>query len=192
MSFGLGLDRLERSAYYHRLKDFLSADNVRRLANIGVRIVLAPHHHLANKVKNLDFGVPVEIARPENVSYWIRHAKMLVTDFSSVSIDFLFQGKPTVYWMLDHDDLLLDRANTDDGGKVVSALKEVHKLFNQVFSVSEVMEIIEHYAKNGFVLEPEKKAVAETFFAYKTDVCRHLYEGLEAVAMKNGTKEVQK
>ena len=192
MSFGLGLDRLERSAYYHRLKDFLSADNVRRLANIGVRIVLAPHHHLANKVKNLDFGVPVEIARPENISYWIRHAKMLVTDFSSVSIDFLFQGKPTVYWMLDHDDLLLDRANTDDGGKVVSALKEVHKLFNQVFSVSEVMEIIEHYAKNGFVLEPEKKAVAETFFAYKTDVCRHLYEGLEAVAMKNGTKEVQK
>ena len=191
MSLGLGVDRLERSAYYHRLKDFLSADNVKRLADLGVRIVLAPHHHLANKVKDLDFGLPVEIAPPENVSYWIRHAKMLVTDFSSVSIDFLFQGKPTVYWMLDHDDLLLDRANTNDGAKVVSALKEVRGLFNQVFKVSEVMGLIEHYAKNGFVLEPEKKAIAETFFAHKTDVCRHLYEGLEAVAAKSEAKEVQ-
>lgn len=190
-SLSQGMERIEKSAYFQRLKGFLSASNLKRLAAMGVRIVLAPHHHLANNVSRLDFRVPVEIASPENVSYWVRHAKMLVTDFSSISIDFLFQGKPVVYWMIDSDDLLLDRANTDDGGKVVSAEKEVRELFNQVFSVNDMMALIEYYANNGFVLEPEKKAVSETFFAHKTDVCRHLYESLEAVAAKNKESEVR-
>ena len=178
-SFNAGIERLKKSAYYNRLREFLSAGNVARMKAKGVRIVLAPHHHLVNCIKELDFGVPVEIASSADVSYWIRHAKMLVTDFSSVSIDFLFQNKPVAFWVLDRDDFLLDRALHDDGGKVVSAMRELKALFNVVGSSREVVDVVCRYADGGFVLEPENRAVAESFFMHKKDICQHVYEAIE-------------
>ena len=179
MSFGLGDGHLENSAYYHRLRDFLKSSNIQRLRELGIKIILAPHHHLANKIKDLDFGVPVDMVDPGEVSYWIRRARMLVTDFSSVSIDFLFLGKPVVYWMIDADDLILDRANTDDGGKVISALCETKTLFNQVFESSEVLALIERYAKNNFCIEEENMRIVNKLFANRKDISKMLYQKIE-------------
>lgn len=184
-SFNAGVERLRKSAYYNRLREFLSERTMARMKALGVRVVLAPHHHLANAIKDLDFGVPVEMASPGSVSYWIRHAKMLVTDFSSVSIDFLFQNKPVVYWILDRDDFLLDRSLHDDGGKVASAVRELKALFNVVDSSQETVDAICRYADRSFALEPENRAIAESLFAHRRDICRHVYEAIErAVAGK--------
>ena len=178
-SFDQGMNCIERSAYYQRLKNLLSPKNLERFRQIGIKIVLAPHHHLADKVRDLNFDSSVEIVDTNMVSYWIRHAKMLVTDLSSVSIDFLFQEKPVVYWMLDHDDLLLDQSVHDDGGKVHSALGELKSVFNQVFRESEVVRLIEDYAKNDFKLEDEKRVVARSFFATKDRISENLYRAIE-------------
>ena len=178
-SFDQGMERLGESAYFHRLRALLAPDNIARLKAHGVRVVLAPHHHLANAVKNLDFGVDVEIASPNSVSYWIRHAKMLVTDFSSVSIDFHFQNKPVIYWVLDHDDLLLDPLVAEDGGKVLRAVENLKTLCNVETSMQGVLESIERYARADFALEPEKRAIAESLFMHKTDICRHVYTAVE-------------
>ena len=178
-SFNAGIERIKDSAYYHGLKRLLSAENVERLAKKGVKIVFAAHHHLTSHVKDLDFDVPVQVVPSSDISYWIRHAVVCVTDFSSVSIDFLFQNKPTVYWLPDVDDELLDPNVSDDGGKVRSATVELRNLFNVVDSAESVIEMVEHYAAVDFVLEPEKRAIAETFFAHKKDVCQTLYESLE-------------
>ena len=185
-SFGGSPEKMEASAYFNRLKSLFSAQNLQRLESLGLRFVLAPHHHLVNRIGNLDFKVPVETVGPDKVSYWIRRAKMLVTDFSSVSIDFLFQGKPTVYWMLDADDVRLDPKDADDGGKVASALKETKNIYNQVFRASEVMDKIEYYANNGFRLEPEKKAVADSCFANRSGISKHLYEAIEESVKRLG------
>ena len=178
-SFNAGMDRLKKSAYFNRLREFLSTKNVERIKGKGARIILAPHHHLVNCIKDLDFGVPVEIASPSDISYWIRHAKMLVTDFSSVSIDFLFLNKPVVFWILDRDDFLLDRNLHDDGGKVTSAIRELQSLFNVTGSSSETVAAVCRYADSDFALEPEKRKVAESLFMHKHDICRHVYESIE-------------
>ena len=190
-SFDKGMGRLEESAYFQRLRAWLSSENVNRLKSQGIRVVLAPHHHLANAVKDLDFGLSVEIASPHFVSYWIRHAKMLVTDFSSVSIDFHFQNKPVVYWILDHDDFLLDPQVVDDGGKVLSAIENLKILCNVENSMHGVLECIERYAKSDFVLEPEKRAIVENFFMYKTDICQHVYTAVEEAISAHGCEEAK-
>ena len=51
-----------------------------------------------------------------------------------------------------------------------------------MYSPADVINMIENYAKNGFVLEPEKAKIVEKFFAYRADFCQHLYDALEAVA----------
>ena len=184
-SFNGGMGALRRSAYYNRIRQLLSAGNVERLRRKGMELVFAPHHFLANAIKDLDFGIPVKMASTAEVSYWIRHAKMLITDFSSVSVDFLFQNKPVVYWDIDGDDLLLNPAVHDDGGKVKSAEKELRGLFNVVSKSGEVIELACHYAERGFELEPFNREIAESFFACKTGICARVYAAIEsAIATK--------
>ena len=99
--------------------------------------------------------------------------------FSSVSFDFLFLNKPVIYWIPDRYDALLDPLDPEDGGKVASACVRYKSMFNVSMSMSETMNMIRHYAGNGFVLEPEKRKIAQTFFAYKKDICERLYRGIE-------------
>jgi hypothetical protein len=84
--------------------------------------------------------------------------------------------------MLDADDLMLDRANTDDGGKVISALRETKSLFNQVFKSSDVLALIEHYAKNDFRLEEDNLRISKALFANKKDISKSLYEKIESIS----------
>ena len=59
--------------------------------------------------------------------------------------------------------------------------KTAKNFYNVVESEEDTLKLIESYAQRHFVLEPEKCALADTFFAYKKDVCQHVYEGIEGI-----------
>ena len=177
-TFNDGQDVLEKSAYGRGIRALLCEENIKRLEKAGVKIVLTAHHHLVNHIKNLDFGTSIKIVPQEDVAYWKSHADCCVTDYSSISFDFLFLGRPVVYWTPDREDLLL---NSNDYAEIVEAESRKKHIFNVVYSPADVINMIENYAKNGFVLEPEKAKIVEKFFAYRTDFCQHLYDALEAV-----------
>lgn len=170
-------DFLVQSRYLRQIKTFLSEARVARFRAANVRFVFAPHHRLLTLTKGFRFDLPVEVCRPADVAYWIRHASCCLTDYSSVSFDFLFQNKPVLYWLLDRDDPLL---SAETRAELAWADRRMRLLFNVMASAEETEATLLRYAREGFVLEPEKRAVAESFFAHKREICRHLYEGLEA------------
>lgn len=159
-----GAVRLEDSAYYHGLMSLISERSRSRLQDCGVKLVLALHHSLADHVAMKDLPDGMEIAQQKDISKWIREADGMITDFSSAACDFMFQHKPTVFWIPDKDDLLLDRCNHQDGGKVDSALALQKNFYNICNSFGEVLDLVEHYSRTGFVLEPEKVAIADSYF----------------------------
>ena len=175
-TFNSGQEALEKSAYYRGIRALMSDANLRRLEALGVKIVLAAHHHLVNRVKHLSFGDSVKIVPQEEIAYWKGHADCCLTDYSSISFDFLFLGKPVIYWIPDREDALL---LPDDYAEIVEAEQRGKSIFNVADSPSAVIDMIEHYAGIGFELEPEKRKIADKFFAYKTELSRHLYEALE-------------
>lgn len=187
-SFDEGISKVQSSAYFLGLKSLLSKKNVDRLAAKGVKLVLGVHHHLANIIAQLDMELPVQVVGTDEISYWIRHASACVTDFSSVSVDFMFQDKPVVFWIPDVHDELLDATVSDDGGKVVNAAAEIKKLYNLVDSPNAVVSLIEHYADARFVLEKGKKQINKKFFAHRSNVCEHLYKAIEGVQNKEAPR----
>lgn len=180
-AFNSGMERIATSAYLAGIRAFVTEENIERLKKRNVRIVMAAHHHLVNRVKDLDFKIPVKLAPPNEVSYWIRHASLCITDFSSVSFDFLFLDKPCIYWTPDRHDGLL---SGEDYSEVIFAERQGAKLFNRVTTVEEVMAMIEKYADAGFKLEPEKKAISGKFFAHRKNICRQLFKQIRAIDRK--------
>lgn len=170
-------EAFQKSMYLQGIKALLSEENLARLQAQGIRVVLAPHHHLVNVIKGFDFKIEVTIASTHEISYWIRHASCCITDMSSVSFDFLFLNKPVIYWRLDKYDVTLHR---DDFDRLRFAEHQMKQMFNDAQNATEVITMVERYAKTHFQLEPEKRAIAESFFTHKQHVCQHLYDALEA------------
>jgi CDP-glycerol glycerophosphotransferase (TagB/SpsB family) len=180
-TFNGGMDILKKSAYYRGLKSLLAKENLVEMKKMGLRVVWAPHHHMANRIKALDFEFDdlLEVVDTTEISKWIAKSSICITDFSSVSGDFLFLGKPVVYWVPDRDDPLLDPMDGNSGAKVKSACENLEKWFNVAGSEVEVMEYIRHYKENGFKLEEEKMRIANTLFDCKDGICERLFNGLK-------------
>lgn len=177
-AFNSGMDTIAKSAYFSGIRALVSDENVARLKKRGIRLIMAAHHHLVNHVKNLDFDLPIELVPSSEISYWIRHASLCITDYSSVSFDFLFLNKPCIFWTPDRYDGLLQG---DDYAEVIFAEHQGGNMFNRVASSEEVMVMVEKYADSGFVLEPEKRAVADRYFACRRNVCERLYGQICAI-----------
>jgi len=182
-TFNAGMDILKKSAYYRGLKALLSKENIEMMRKMGLRVVWAPHHHMANRIKDLDFEFceEVEVSDTREISKWIARSSMCITDFSSVSGDFLFLGKPVVYWVPDRNDPLLDPKDGNAGAKVKSACENLEKWFNDAHSEAEVMEYVKHYKGNGFKLEKDKLRLASTLFDCKDGICEKLFNGLKDI-----------
>lgn len=181
--------KMEDSAYFKGLMELLSPDGIiQQCLDDNVRFVFAPHHainHLfdTNPIKNVEI-----VKSQEDVAYWIRHAHMLITDFSSVSYDFFFQEKPVIYWIPDKNDKNL---NELDRIKISSALELRKKFFNTVDTLEEVQKLVIHYLKNNFVLEDDYKKIAAQHFAYRTNFCQRLYETINERISNNSPQSTK-
>lgn len=177
--FGDNLDMMKNSMYWKGIMELLSKTSRDRLAGRRVRFVVSLHHHLVNHMGSIDMGEGITFADTTEISYWIRHAHACVTDFSSVSFDFMFQHKPTLYWITDKNDPTLNPDDVNGGGKVRLAVSLQKNFYNICESCEDVLSLLEKYADSGFALEPEKAAIADTYFTYRKDFCRHIYEEIE-------------
>ena len=177
-TFAKNPERIDASAYSRCIREFLSSENMLRLKQCHVRVVVALHNALASRGYSFSFCENVEMVSTDNVSYWIRHADACLTDYSSVAFDFAFLHKPTIYWIPDVGDPML---NESDRGEIEIARHQAKDFYNVETSAEGAIKLIEFYAQRNFVLEPEKCAISDTFFAYRKDVCQHVYESIEEI-----------
>lgn len=176
---GMSFADLEKTEYWKGIMQFLDKKNINRLKQHNVKIVIALHHSLLRIVSDIQFHPNVTLAETKDIRYWIQHAHGLLTDFSSLSFDFLFQGKPVIYWIPDLNDKNLDINDLGYGSKVLSAIENRNQFFNTVDSLEQALEMIEYYAESNFKLEPEKLAQANTWLTHRKDISQHIYNGIE-------------
>lgn len=170
------------SDYYNGLQALCSSENVERLRQAHIRMVFSFHHMIADNINLPSMPNIQMVDTQEDVAYWIRHAQALVTDFSSVSFDFLFQQKPVIFWIPDKDDPQLNHDDPQDGGKVDSALRLRHDFPNTVDTVEEVIEQLLTYVQKDFKLEEEKVKMCEKFFDYHSDFSQRVFDTIQGRA----------
>ena len=136
------------------------------------------HHSLIKKKDVVNLPDYIKTIQQADIAYWVRHANALVTDFSSLSFDFLFQHKPVIYWIPDKDAQVYE-PNSIDRNKLDSVLRRRHLFFNCLSTEDEIIEKLIEYANNDFTLEKCNADIADTWFVNRKDISRHIYEQIE-------------
>ena len=96
---------------------------------------------------------------------------MLVTDISSVSIDFVFQDKPIIFWVFDRKDKVLSKSH-NNGGKILAGFNNLSKNYpNVIDDLSDVKTAIDGYIDTDFKLEDEKRDKFSGLIQNKSNVC---------------------
>ena len=173
--------KFDISLYKKKLSQLLNNDDLcKYLASKNIKLYFAPHHALKTN-SNVTFYINnsnIQIINPQDISKYIKQCSMLVTDFSSVVFDFMFQDKPVICYGLDLDDKVLIPLEQED----LQGLKDKQQEFpNILFDEESVINKIKYYVENDFVVEDENLKKYQNFFYTKENIREKLTQELERI-----------
>lgn len=176
----LDILHFETSLYRQNILNLLTNKELHGLLEDNNITLYFAHHHALAKNNGIDFQVEgsanVKIIDNTEISKYIRKTSCLITDFSSVAFDFMFQNKPVLFYLLDAYEKNLNKNDAKDLQRLE------YKQFilpNVLYSQEEVINRLKFYIQNNFTIEQETKAQYDKFFYTKTDICKQLIKEIQ-------------
>ena len=114
-------------------------------------LVISQHHHdvIRNRILNKNKLTYAKYCEQKNLAHYIEQCSLYITDFSTISFDFMFQNKPVLFYYLDANDTI----NFDDK-KYMKVEDGYNIFFENVFSEQEqLVQNIKYYVNNNYKLK---------------------------------------
>lgn len=166
------------SEYYLKIKELV---NDKRMFNylknnrLVLKVLLHPQFNKYINLLNSNNPL-IEFLSLESIDLpaLIAEAKFLITDFSSVSVDFLFQQKNILFYQ--YNKYALHHVPTEDIryidiGKVVTNL-------------NDLFEALDSFSANDFKLLPMYQSSYEKLFEIKSDIRSHIFQTIKSLEKK--------
>lgn len=154
-------DDYQRSQYFLTVQALLSD---RRLHNLleeyDYRLTFVGHFamaKLADAFRCSDSRVQIVGPEGESVQHYVTRAKLLITDYSSVSYDFAYQRRPVLFYQFDAERFYRSR-----GVMVIDPTTEM--LGDVVRSQDEVIDYIRDWLASEQTMLPKYRERADSFF----------------------------
>ena len=164
--------------YFQKWHDLLTDENLlETLKKYNKKIIFYPHRNMQKFIKafaNLENEYIYITKFPEYDAHkLLKKCSLLITDYSSVAMDFAYLNKPTIYYQFDYEKFRKNHLEEgyfsykDDGfGEIVT-------------KNSELLELIEFYITNNFELKEEYKNRINNFFDLRDkNNCKRTYEAI--------------
>ena len=169
--------KVELTDYIKNVADLCSSE---RLSNIlkakNIKLHVAVHHLVSSHLG--DINLPnIELVDEKDIGKYKPKASLFVTDYSSMSFDYMFNDIPVIYYRLDYKNPIL-AVNWGDRVNEANAESNNDKVYNVFYDKDSVIDKIEYYCNNGFQLEDEYKKINDKFFTYRENIRQHIIEGL--------------
>ena len=100
------------------------------------------------------------------LSHYIEHCSLLVTDFSTISFDFMFLNKPVLFYLIDIEDNI-----EFEEKEYMKYDKNNNIFFGMDFKdKSSLIKKIKYFIDRNFILENKLKKKYESIFYYKKNI----------------------
>jgi CDP-glycerol glycerophosphotransferase (TagB/SpsB family) len=145
------------------------------LAKAGVHLKVVLHSSISEFASCFEETDLIKVSRYEDVVSFadlLSDARLLVTDYSSISFDVLYLRRPVVYFTFPETQ----RHSTNSGAD----LDLYGELGYRAETVDGAVEAIAAAAGRAFAADPEKVARADAFFAFGNDGqnCKRIIEAV--------------
>lgn len=96
----------------------------------------------------------INLIQIKNIAEYIEKSNLLITDFSSIIFDFIYQRKPAIIYIPDYNDNLISIIYKKTYYELIQLMKNRTIQFeNQFFDIDSVINKIIFYLKNNFKLD---------------------------------------
>lgn len=96
----------------------------------------------------------IQIIRNDMISDCLMKSSLMVTDFSSVAFDLIYQRKPVIIYIPDYEDPNIKNLYSDNYYNLINILGNGTIYFENKFdNIKEVINKIIYYINNDFKLE---------------------------------------
>lgn len=108
--FELTNDKKEfvKSEYYQRWNSFINNEKlIRYLENNNMTLIFYPHYSMRKFIDTFNVSCKnIDIQRNDNndIQAFFKECSLMITDYSSVYMDFAYMRKPVVYYQFDYDE----------------------------------------------------------------------------------------
>lgn len=135
-----------------------------------IDLVYIPHHYDILRKRPFDANNfhYIKYKTQKDLSHFVEQCSLCVTDFSSISFDFMFQNKPTLFYLIDLND-----KNEFFERQYMRKNETIY--FGNVFTEQQsLIEKIKYYINNKFIIDNELKSNYESLFYYKKNITQRI------------------
>lgn len=164
----------DKIQYFNKINSLLNNKQLTALLKKNhITLTVGCHHAMLNSGLKLKVNNPfIKLVEPDKISRCISRSDMLITDYSSLCFDFMFQDKPVIFYKFDAEDKLL--CNIDKQNMAYAQTKD-KEFYNCLYEENEVIEKIKYYIESGFILEKQYKKINDSIFFDRKDICKTFY-----------------
>ena len=173
----------EKSEYKKNIENFLNnKELIQILINRNIELIYIPHHHdiELGKEYNQSSYKYCKLSNQSNLEHYIEQCSLFITDFSSISFDFMFQNKPVLFYFIDIND---KNANIE---KQFMRESNDTLYFGNYFSKQYLLiDKIKYYVNNDFNIGPILMKKYESIFFLKNNIFKKIHEIINNIVKRN-------
>ena len=135
-----------------------------------IDLIYMPHHYDILRKRPFDANNfhYIKYKTQKDLSHYVEQCSLCVTDFSSISFDFMFQNKPTLFYLIDLND-----KNEFFERQYMRKNETIY--FGNVFTEQQsLIEKIKYYINNRFIIDNELRSNYESLFYYKKNITQRI------------------
>ena len=163
--------------YYRAWKGILDDGEFRDMIHsYGLRVIFYPHRCMQRFLSYFqtdDPNIVLADSSEYDVQNLLKESAFLITDYSSVAMDFAYMKKPLIYYQFDKETFV----NEQYGKGYFSYERDG---FGPVeYEIGGVRRVLRNYIENGFVMEEKYQNRRDDFFdMYDINNCERNYQAV--------------
>lgn len=170
-------DTFKHSRFYAEVFQLLHDSRLHAfLEESGSSLTVLAHHVFQPTISQLKSLAPHHVSildmHSQDVQARLRDAHLLITDYSSISFDFVYMNKPVLYYQFDQSEFFKNR-----GGFFADPNSELPGI--TVTTREELFGELRNVISRGWQITPEIERRIANFFQYRdANNCQRVYESI--------------
>ena len=151
--------------YFKNILELLNDTKLNKeLNNHHITLYVSVHHNLLNKGNLINQNNMIKYVQQEEILECLTNSSLIISDFSSVIFDMIYQKKPFIIYIPDVDDLNINNLYSHQYLDIIYGLRNNSIYFeNKFFNIKDTINKIIYYINNNFKLEKKLKKFYRIF-----------------------------